>query len=146
MNTVAKLRRQLNETNCTLALLYLSRALSVLHFELLTSRIESIVQLQQSSFANDLFPIFALSLCFPVHPLLMESGKRSLLATEDRKTAAVERQTRYLLCRNLTGTLFSVHSRTFKDYNRMKRSFHKMVSQFFFIYQFTTILSKSTLL
>jgi len=46
MNTVAKLRRQLNETNCTLALLYLSRALSVLHFELLTSRIESIVQLQ----------------------------------------------------------------------------------------------------
>lgn len=42
-NTVAKLRRQLNETNCTLALLYLPRALSVLHFELLTSRIESMV-------------------------------------------------------------------------------------------------------
>lgn len=87
MNTLAKLRRQLNETNCTLALLYPPRALSVLHFELLTSRIESIVQLQWgwSSFANDLFPIFALSLCFPVHPLLMESSKRSLLAAEDRK-------------------------------------------------------------
>lgn len=66
MNAVTKLRRQLNETNCTLALLYFSRALSVLHFELLTSRIESTVQSQWGwfSFANDLFPIFALFL-FP---------------------------------------------------------------------------------